>query len=354
MASALLRDAIETLKSGDRDGARVMLEQVVREDPNSEMGWYYYAAVQDDPQIRRAYLERVLIINPNNAKAREILSKVDAPSSSAAIPDATTIGTDDSAAKSKGGTPIRPLTGADTPSAAESGGFALPVDIPGAPPRVSPNALVRDGIALFLRGVDVLNNGAATLFPNVSFFQPKPEVYDSEVAKATWWRFWFLVGFCAVAAALLGLFGGIIGTIFSIFGGFNFFRVFGVLVTFILTVPILMVGMFAATYASGWWAKEQKSAVPLVRHAYTAAVPFAPTLVINALLSLIPIVGGILGWLVQIFALYLMGFGFQGLHQFEDRNQRWITVAIYGVVYFVVVGILSIFLALFTAIGSIF
>jgi hypothetical protein len=205
-----------------------------------------------------------------------------------------------------------------------------------------------------MRGVDVLNNGAATLFPNVSIFQPKPDVYDSEVAKATWWRFWLLIGFCSVAAALIGLAGGIVGTIFSIFGGFNFFRVFGVLVTFILTVPILMVGMYVASYASGWWAKEQKSAVPLYKHAYTAAVPFAPALVINALLSLIPFIGGILGWLVQIFALYLMGFGFQGLHQFEDRNQRWITVVIYGVTYFVVVGILSIFLALFSAIGNIF
>lgn len=73
----LLREAIRTAQQGDRATARQMLQQVIVRDERSELAWIWLATVADSPTERRRYLERVLEINPNNARARQALRKLE-------------------------------------------------------------------------------------------------------------------------------------------------------------------------------------------------------------------------------------------------------------------------------------
>ena len=50
---------------------------------------------------------------------------------------------------------------------------------------------------------------------------------------------------------------------------------------------------------------------------------------ITAVLNILPWFGGLLGFLVSIYAWYIMGLGFQAVHQFREPNQNWITVAFF-------------------------
>ena len=56
MATDRLKEGIDALQRGDRVGARAILEEVVGVEPQNETAWYYLAAAQDDPRLRRTYL----------------------------------------------------------------------------------------------------------------------------------------------------------------------------------------------------------------------------------------------------------------------------------------------------------
>lgn len=71
---AWLEHGIASAKSGDKAGARTMLEKVLRVDTENELAWIWMASVTSDMRARRACLERVLRINPNNHRAREALN----------------------------------------------------------------------------------------------------------------------------------------------------------------------------------------------------------------------------------------------------------------------------------------
>jgi hypothetical protein len=72
----LLKTGIEAAQSGNKMIARHILEQVVSQDPNNEMGWLWLASVVDTVEERRENLQRVLLINPANERAREALNKL--------------------------------------------------------------------------------------------------------------------------------------------------------------------------------------------------------------------------------------------------------------------------------------
>lgn len=73
-----LRAGVDAARRGDRATARRLLEQVINVDENNEMAWLWLASVVTTTAERRACLERVLAINPNNERAREALRRLNA------------------------------------------------------------------------------------------------------------------------------------------------------------------------------------------------------------------------------------------------------------------------------------
>lgn len=74
----LLREGIDAVRDGDRATARDRFEQVTELDENNERAWFYLAQVVDTDDEKRTCLKNVLVINPNNEKARQQMDKLDA------------------------------------------------------------------------------------------------------------------------------------------------------------------------------------------------------------------------------------------------------------------------------------
>ena len=201
MSADQLNQAIAAFQAGDRATAKTLFQDVISTDPNNDTAWYYYAALQDDPARRRAALERVLEINPQHQRAREVLAAMDAAPASAPATRAAPPPASPTPAPSPVVPPSPPATGGMPPSPAPagsaSGGFALPIAIPGAPERVTLGGLWQEWLALFLAGVNVLMR--------------KPGVYEAEIARATWWKFWLLVMGVSVVSAMVTLVTSLLG-----------------------------------------------------------------------------------------------------------------------------------------------
>jgi hypothetical protein len=73
---AKLKEGVAAARRGDRTTARRLLEQVIQEDDNNEMAWIWLASSVNTLRERRACLEKVLQINPDNARAREALREL--------------------------------------------------------------------------------------------------------------------------------------------------------------------------------------------------------------------------------------------------------------------------------------
>lgn len=73
---AKLREGVEAARRGDKIAARRLLQQVLIADKNNEIALMWMASVSDTLDDRRAYLRRVLQINPNNPRAREALARL--------------------------------------------------------------------------------------------------------------------------------------------------------------------------------------------------------------------------------------------------------------------------------------
>lgn len=71
-----LKQGIAAAQRGDKTVARRVLQQVLSEDRDNELAWIWMASVVDSVDERRACLERVLKINPNNARAKEALRRL--------------------------------------------------------------------------------------------------------------------------------------------------------------------------------------------------------------------------------------------------------------------------------------
>lgn len=338
MAQELLAQGISAFQAGDRDGARNIFQQVTEMDPENDTAWYYLAACENDVSLRRTYLERVLEINPYNARARDVLDRLNAAPSTP--PPATSDSSAPPASSSAGsssaprGNPIRPLSssGADPsrPGEATTGGFAIPVTIPDAPPRVGLMESLRDGWQMFLRGVDIL--------------QRRPGVYEDQISKATWWRFWFYAAWAFV-----------IGSLFNFIGvlRWNFIgAVLGLIIAPIVSLAVI----YIAGYISHWWVTNQmKKSATLLQHVTTILLPYVPAYVagvaLTGVLSLIGlgIFGSLASLVLNVYALYVMSLGFESLYRFEDPNQKWITLAVYivgsiiaGIIVGTIVGVLGV------------
>jgi len=67
---AMLRAAVEAYRNGNKAGARVLLEKILELDEYNENAWMWMSAAVETPEEKRTCLENVLVINPNNEKAR--------------------------------------------------------------------------------------------------------------------------------------------------------------------------------------------------------------------------------------------------------------------------------------------
>lgn len=70
-----LRQAIKLIKSGDKNGGRDVLTDIVASNPDNEEAWLWLASVV--PSDKRAFcLQNTLRINPNNVEAKQYLDKL--------------------------------------------------------------------------------------------------------------------------------------------------------------------------------------------------------------------------------------------------------------------------------------
>jgi TolB protein len=71
MTQAILAQAIEAIRSGDKTTGQKLLAQVLRADPRSESAWLWMSQIVETDQQRLDCLRRIIAINPNNAAARK-------------------------------------------------------------------------------------------------------------------------------------------------------------------------------------------------------------------------------------------------------------------------------------------
>ncbi len=71
---SILQLGIEAARAGDKAEARELFRLVTREDPHNPQGWLWLAGVAEDREEKRAALERVLQIDPNNTLAQKGLA----------------------------------------------------------------------------------------------------------------------------------------------------------------------------------------------------------------------------------------------------------------------------------------
>ncbi len=71
---SVLKDAHALIKSGDKTGARTLLEPYLAEKPDSANGWWLMANTVDDVDQQRRYLRRALDANPDHELARNKLA----------------------------------------------------------------------------------------------------------------------------------------------------------------------------------------------------------------------------------------------------------------------------------------
>ncbi len=72
-----MRLGARTAKSGNKEGARVIFQQVLDTDKRNERAWLWLASLADNAIDRRRYLETVLKLDPENAIAHRQLNEMD-------------------------------------------------------------------------------------------------------------------------------------------------------------------------------------------------------------------------------------------------------------------------------------
>ena len=144
---------VAAARAGRRVEAREALFRALNDESHREMAWLWLAAVSDDPRQERAYLEKVLSLNPHNEHAKKGIIHLekrdlkDLPSPSIAVEDTNGAAQDRparSAADSSPGVSVAdpvvvseksaqepaPLLGKEEASGAEPAGDGEPDPVP--------------------------------------------------------------------------------------------------------------------------------------------------------------------------------------------------------------------------------
>ncbi|MGB1286603.1 MAG: tetratricopeptide repeat protein [Aggregatilineales bacterium] len=72
----LYRMAVNSARSGQKQGARMMFQRILHEDPKNERVLLWLAKIAGSKSDRKKWLDQVLDANPNNATALEALDKM--------------------------------------------------------------------------------------------------------------------------------------------------------------------------------------------------------------------------------------------------------------------------------------
>jgi hypothetical protein len=86
-----LQEAAKLIRIQEFKGALEILTSYIRQNPESEEGWFLLSFALQDPQHKRECLERVILINPNNARAHERLAKLAGKPDQQAAPQETLV-----------------------------------------------------------------------------------------------------------------------------------------------------------------------------------------------------------------------------------------------------------------------
>src|SRR6185295_3635402 len=73
----LLQMAINAAKNGQRDGARMMFQQILSQDKKNERAIMWMAKLAGSKKERVKWLNIALVANPNNSTARDALSQIE-------------------------------------------------------------------------------------------------------------------------------------------------------------------------------------------------------------------------------------------------------------------------------------
>jgi cytochrome c-type biogenesis protein CcmH/NrfG len=76
-SDVLLKMAADAAQKGQKEPARMMLQQVLQMDPRNVRAMMWMAKVAANNQERREWLERILKVDPKNKIARQALHKTD-------------------------------------------------------------------------------------------------------------------------------------------------------------------------------------------------------------------------------------------------------------------------------------
>ncbi len=129
-SESILQLGIEAARAGDKTEARDLFRLVTREDPNNAQGWLWLAGVAEDREEKRAALERVIHIDPNNELARKGLAAVTGRTT-AALPVVDAAATPPAATPP---VPVQPPTGLTVASTVPAVAPPQPVSPPAVPP----------------------------------------------------------------------------------------------------------------------------------------------------------------------------------------------------------------------------
>src|SRR5919199_3745616 len=78
-SDTILQLGIEAAREGNREEARNLFGLLTRQEPNNAQAWLWLAGVAEGPEQRRAALERVLELDPNNEMAIKGLQAMGGP-----------------------------------------------------------------------------------------------------------------------------------------------------------------------------------------------------------------------------------------------------------------------------------
>jgi len=73
---AMVRAGVDAYRAGNKAEARTLLERAIEVDSYSETAWLWLSAVVDTPEEQQTCLENVLVINPENTRARQGLKSL--------------------------------------------------------------------------------------------------------------------------------------------------------------------------------------------------------------------------------------------------------------------------------------
>lgn len=309
-----LQEGIAAFQAGERERAQTIFEEIVRVEPDNDTAWYYLAAAQTDFNLRRQYLERVLQLNPQHQRAREVLDRMNT-----SVPTEPPV-----AARSAMPPPASPppMPSGAIPGEATAGGIKLPVTIPGAPAQVGIAEAFRDGLMLMMKGVAALQSRVAE--------------YDGEISQASWWRFWLLVTIGAVITTVVSFISQLLFQFQLSSLGLQF-NIVGLILGVVLGIPMTWAITFAGVAVSHWWTTRQGSRVPMYQHAYATALPYVPAQVVGGILSLVLSfiglggIGSLISFALSIYALYVIYQAYQRLHRFADGSSSVIAIVMFFV-----------------------